>query len=95
MAQQTTEQTDASQINALPEYEQTLLDLAQRDAERAIKNPEERAARSVALWMADQVAEHARRADLDPSFTRMMQDHAKQIRQKVLAVPSGKATKRW
>ncbi|MFG0292154.1 MAG: hypothetical protein ACF8MJ_03255 [Phycisphaerales bacterium JB050] len=95
MAQQSTEQADASQINALPEYEQTLLDLAQRDAERAINNPEERAARSVALWMADQVAEHARRADLDPSFTRLMQNHAKQIREKVLAVPSGKATKRW
>jgi hypothetical protein len=95
MAQHTTEQADASQISALPDYEQTLLELAQRDAERAIANPEERATRSVALWMADQIAEHARSADLDPSFTRMMQDHAKQIREKVLAVPAGKVSKRW
>ena len=96
MAQQSTAQADASQIHAaLPDYEQTLLDLAKRDAARALENPEERATRSVALWMADQVAEHARRADLDPQFARMMQEHAKEIRDRVLSAPPGKAPRRW
>lgn len=91
MAQPTTEQPDASQIAAaLPSYEQTLLELAQRDAQRAIENPEEKAARSVALWMADQVADHSRRSHLEPAFARLMQDHAKQIREKVLAMPRAK-----
>ena len=91
MTQHTTEPSDASQIAAaLPSYEQTLLELAQRDAQRAIENPEERAARSVALWMADQVAEHARRANLDPAFVRVMQDQAKRIREQVLAMPRAK-----
>jgi len=88
MTQNTTEQADASQIAAaLPSYEQTLLELAQRDAQRAIENPEEKAARSVALWMADQVAQRARQANLDPSFARAMQEQAKRIREKVLAMP--------
>ena len=96
MAQQSTEQADGSQTNAaLPEYEQTLLDLAERDAARALENPDVRATRSVALWMADQVAEHARNADLDPRFARMMQEHAKEIRERVLSAPSARATRLW
>lgn len=96
MVQPSHESTDASPaVSALPEYERTLLDLAERDAARALENPEERAARSVALWMADQVAEHARRSNLDPAFSRMMQEHARRIREQVLAVPAGRAAKRW
>jgi hypothetical protein len=88
MTQHTTEQADASEIAAaLPSYEQTLLELAQRDAQRAIEHPEEKAARSVALWMADQVADHSRRSHLEPAFARVMQEQAKRIREKVLAMP--------
>lgn len=97
MANQSAEKTDASSaaVPALPTYEQTLLELAQRDAQRAIANPEERAARSVALWMADQVASHSRRSELDPAYARVMQEQAKRIREQVLAVPQLPATKRW
>jgi hypothetical protein len=96
MAQHITENDDASQLlSALPQYEQTLLELAQRDAARALENPDERAARSVALWMADQVATRAQRADLDPTFSRAMQEQAKRIREKVLSMAPSKVQKRW
>jgi hypothetical protein len=41
------------------------------------------------------VATRAQRADLDPTFSRAMQEQAKRIREKVLSMAPSKVQKRW
>ncbi len=64
------------------QYGQTLLAMAQRDAERAVQNPADRLARSVALWMTDQLGTYA--ASLTAQGAATLRSEASRLRNEVI-----------
>ena len=63
-------------------FGQTLLEMTKQDAKRAIDNPTDRLARSVALWMADQLGAYA--ASLPQNGAAALRHEARRLRSEVL-----------
>ena len=63
------------------EFGRTLLDMARRDAKRAVENPADRLARSVALWMTDQLGAYA--ASLPATGAAPLRSEAHRLRNEV------------
>ncbi|MCA9294125.1 MAG: hypothetical protein KDA20_09955 [Phycisphaerales bacterium] len=60
----------------------TLLKMARRDAQRAVANPADRLARSVALWMTDQLGAYA--ASLPATGAAPLRTEAHRLRNQVI-----------
>jgi hypothetical protein len=64
-------------------YLETLLQLARRDAKRAVDNREDGARRSIALWMADEVERQAADMGLPPEVAKGVRQEVRSLRERV------------
>ncbi len=67
-------------------YLETLIDLARRDAERAQRESNDPARRSIALWMVSEVERQVREMSLPVDVARGIREEAKALREKVREV---------
>lgn len=72
------------------QFAQTLLAMAQSDAERALAHPASRTRRAVALWMAEELFRQAGHLRVSSDVAQGMRLAAQSIRDSVLALRSRK-----